>query len=87
MRVRRRWLDTQQLLMLSRPFAQLLRKDPEQRLTLPQLLAHPWLTSDGQRPLTLRPSVDLLAVRLDPSRPTLPAEHCSGDSSNSFKHP
>ena len=46
--------------------AQLLRKDPEQRLTLAQLLAHPWLTSGGTRPLTLRPSLDVLAVRLGP---------------------
>ena len=51
-------------MFVPRPCVQLLRKDPDQRLTLAQLLSHPWLTSDSTRPLTLRPSAELPTVRL-----------------------
>ncbi len=43
---------------------QLLVKDPEQRMTLAQLAAHPWTTADGMRPLNLQQTADSVAVRI-----------------------
>ena len=52
--------------LLAELLARMLAKDPAQRMTLPQIMSHPWITHNGTAPLAC------LQVPRPPENPWLP---------------